>query len=265
MLKALREGAGWSTREAAEFIGKHPATYRKFEGRAETISKGDLRALVNEWGLEDDEVQVMIELCDQAKQSDWTSKLRLTEGMRRLLGFEAIATAIKAYEGTFVCGALQTEEYARSIIRAVAPEAAEEVIAKAVSLRMERQQRNFGEAAPRMRLIQDEYAIRKTVGGKDVMIEQLQLLRNLDEKCELKVLPLRGPAHPGMLGSFWIFDFPQELSPAAVYAESHRTLYLTDSPTVNASERRFELLWESSLSPEDSDKLILEEIEELER
>jgi transcriptional regulator with XRE-family HTH domain len=266
MLRALREESGWNTFQAAEFIGKHVTTYRKFEAGVESPSKGDLRSLLNEWSLDGEELQIMLELCTQAKLPDWTSRFRyLPEAMRRLLGFENLATSIKAYENAAVFGPVQTEAYARFVIRACTPGATEEEIERQVELRMERQQRSWTNSPPELQLILSEAVIRSAVGGPQVMAGQLRHLVALPERCQLRVLPLRGPANPGMLGPFCIFEFEASISAPTVYVENRRVQYLSDPDTVDGTIADFNDLWDRALSAEDSLAAILEAIEELSR
>lgn len=266
MLRALREESGWNTFQAAEFIGKHVTTYRKFEAGVESPSKGDLRALLHEWSLDGEELQIMLELCTQAKLPDWTSRFRyLPDVMRRLLGFENLATRVRVYQSATVFGPVQTEAYARSIMRSFAPRASEEEVQRQVELRMERQQRTYSNSKPVLQLILDEAVIRRIVGGPDVMAEQLRHLTDLPANSELRILPLRGPAHPGMLGSFCIFEFDGDISPPSVYVENRRVQYLSDPDTVGDTIADFEVLWDRALNREASRAAILEAIEELSR
>jgi transcriptional regulator with XRE-family HTH domain len=266
MLRALREESGWNTFQAAEFIGKHVTTYRKFEAGVESPSKGDLRALLREWSLDGEELQIMLELCTQAKLPDWTSRFRnLPEAMRRLLGFENLATRIRAYETGSVFGLVQTEEYARSIIQTFARHATEAEVERQVELRMERQRRNLEGNPPEIQVILDEAVIRRAVGGPEVMADQLRHLTGLPERCELRILPLRGSAHPGMLGPFWIFEFEPSISSPTVYVENRRVQYLSDPATVENTIADFDEMWDRALSREASRAAILEAIEELSR
>ena len=65
-----------------------------------------------------------------------------------LIGLESEAASISNYEQALVPGLLQTEGYARAVIRAARPGDTPEDIARRVEVRMARQQRLAGRRAP---------------------------------------------------------------------------------------------------------------------
>ena len=63
-------------------------------------------------------------------------------------------------------------------------------------------------------VVLDEAALRRPVGGVDIMRRQMIRLQELNdrEEVDIRVLPLAVGAHPALTGPFAILDFPAEAS-----------------------------------------------------
>src|ERR1022692_1430843 len=81
------------------------------------------------------------------------------------IGLEQEATAIPCYSTYYMPGLLQTEDYARTIIKAIAPKMDPAIHQQRVEVRMRRQQRLDNANRPRYRVLLDEAALRRRVGG----------------------------------------------------------------------------------------------------
>jgi hypothetical protein len=84
---------------------------------------------------------------------------------------------------------------------------------RVVDLRMERQQRMFdGSGRPAGVFVLDEAAVRREVGGKEVLDEQLGRLLDFGSRPEVsvRVLPFEAGAHYSTLGSFVLLGFPDD-------------------------------------------------------
>jgi hypothetical protein len=105
----------------------------------------------------------------------------------------------------------------------------------------------------------DEAAIRRMVGGPEVMNGQLmRLLEEIKKKnVILQILPFEAGAHPGMAGAFTLLDFPNPADPELVYVESIAGDELIEG---HAEIRRFGVIFDQlramALSPRDSVALI---------
>jgi Domain of unknown function (DUF5753) len=159
------------------------------------------------------------------------------------IGFEDQAMSISNYESLFVPGLLQTEEYARAQLRGTLPTATDAEVENRVQARMERQPVLLKDDAPKLWAIVDEAALRRQVGGRDVMRGQAARLleaRSLPN-VTIQVIPYGAGAHPGMDGSFVILGFPDADDPSIVYSESAAGgLFLEE----DAEIRRYILMFE---------------------
>jgi hypothetical protein len=117
----------------------------------------------------------------------------------------------------------------RAVIRGAHLDESNEGLERRIALRMARQVLLTQEHAPRLWAVVDEGALRRPVGGPDVLRAQLERLIEAAElpNVRLQVLPFAAGAHPAMVGAFSILRFPEPELPDVVYLE-HLTnaLYL---------------------------------------
>ena len=85
---------------------------------------------------------------------------------RTYIGFEGEARSVWNYESLFVPGLLQTEDYARAVIRGGFPSASRDEVERRVQVRMERQDVLRGDDPLELWGIVDEAALRRQVGGR---------------------------------------------------------------------------------------------------
>jgi hypothetical protein len=169
------------------------------------------------------------------------------------------------YEQELVPGLLQTEDYARAIIRATRPGDTPEDIARRVEVRMARQQALARDDAPRLWVVISEGAIRRVVGGQATMAGQLRSLASSRDRpvVTVQVLPFTSGEHPAMTGSFVILDFPGD-DPGAVYLESAASsLYLERSADVTWYAEAFRFMQAAALGPKESRDMLMAAAHEL--
>jgi hypothetical protein len=90
-----------------------------------------------------------------------------------------------------------------------------------VALRLGRQALLERPGAPRLWAVVDEAALRRPVGGREVMRAQLERLVEATKlpNVTLQVLPFAAGAHPAMVGAFSILRFAGQELPDVVYLE----------------------------------------------
>jgi len=204
------------------------------------------------------------ELLDLWEKSNQPSDLQpleesLPEAYRDFIAFEAEAAELSAFEGFFIPGLLQTEAYARAVIRSQLPEQTDDGIEARVAVRMRRQAALTRPDAARLWAVLDEAAIRRTVGSTNVMREQLDELvavGRAGNTVTVQVIPFAAGAHTGMTGSFLVMDFP-DLDPPLVYIENFSGGLIRESPEeVDRYRSNFHRLAAQALSPLASLQLI---------
>ena len=127
---------------------------------------------------------------------------------------ESHARRLRNFELVVVPGLLQTEAYARAVLRTRVG-ATEEELDEAVAARLERQRILEREHPPQLWVLIDESVLRRPVGGAQVMAEQLEFLASTARRPHIviQVIPLAAGAHEGMRGgAFVLADFEDDPS-----------------------------------------------------
>jgi hypothetical protein len=129
---------------------------------------------------------------------------------------ESRAVAIDSFQDSVVPGLLQIKEYADAVIRAADNDLPEEQLRRFVELRMNRQRRLSQPEPIQLSVIIDEGALRRTVGGPEVMRAQLAHLRSMAgwPNVEVMILPLAAGAHASPNGAFDVFRMRRPYPPA---------------------------------------------------
>src|SRR5690606_34758935 len=175
------------------------------------------------------------------------------------VGLEAAAGSIRAYEQQVVPGLLQTEEYARALIRAARPDITAEEVEKRVRVRRNRQSLLSQDDPIDLWVVLDETVVSRPVGGDAVMRDQLEYLVKAADlpNVTLQILPFEAGAHAGMDGTFTILDFPEPGDPAVVYAENATGgLFLEKPEELQKYVFIFDHIRAAAMRPEESVDLI---------
>ena len=259
-LRRLRHEAGLSIEDVAGGLGWQPSKLSRIENRQVGISTADLRKLLATYKVENRAYSD--ELADMARRATergwWQSysSAVVPIALANLIGLEAEARTIRSYEPELVPGLLQTEAYARAIMRAWQPSWTAAEIDRRVDIRMARQEvlRQAG-TSPQGNCIINEAVLRRTVGGNEVMHEQIETLAKERDPANVtvQVLPFNSGAHPAMAGPFQILTFHDPGDLGIVHVESAMTAITLEQPE---ELRRYDEIWGSlqarALSPEDS-------------
>jgi transcriptional regulator with XRE-family HTH domain len=162
---------------------------------------------------------------------------------------EARATRICTYQAQVVHGLLQTEEYARALMREARPRESPERLETEVAARMGRQSIMGRREPPLLWAILDEAVVRRPVGGRAVMAAQLERLLKDAESTNtvIQVLPFDTGAHAGTDSSFTLWTYANRDD--VLYVEGLLTGNVVESQVkVTAAQVAYDLLQASSLS-----------------
>lgn len=183
------------------------------------------------------------------------------EQYRRLMAMEERARSIEQYAGSFVPGLVQTEAYARALLRVGRPKASEEAIEELVAARLARQELLRADPPPDFSMILDEAAIRRPIGGLAAMREQLTaLLALVNTSTVVQVLPYRHGEHALLGGSLKLMILDD--GTAVAYEESIDTGTLLEDPeSVSTRQRTYDLLRSCALSPRETGAILLSAME----
>jgi Domain of unknown function (DUF5753)/Helix-turn-helix domain len=267
-LRRLRTEAGVSREEAGEAIRASEWKIHRLENGQVGFKQRDIIDLLRLYGVTDpDDIAAFLELAREANAPGWWQDYGdvLPQWFRAYVDLEAVATLIRTYEGQLVPGLLQTDDYVRAVIHDTSLESSEEV-GRRVRLRMARQTLLTGEHPPRLWAVVDEAALRRPVGGREVMRGQVERLIAATKlpNVTLQILPLARGAHPAMVGAFSILRFADRQLPDVVYLE-HLTnaLYLDKRDEVERYLDVMELLCVDSEPPAKTVELLTKILDEL--
>lgn len=148
---------------------------------------------------------------------------------------------------------LQTDAYARAVIRASQPREPQTKVDAKVEARLARAHIFDEPDAPEYWAILHESLIRQPIGVSDVMAEQFEHILELTERARLllQVLPTDIGAHPFMIGTATFLTFQD--APSVMYTEGLFHGQLLDDPgLVKRYTRSYDLLRAAALSPKAS-------------
>lgn len=213
-LRAIREAAAVSRTDAAAYVGLGAPTLSKIEHGKQNIGIGNLRALLQLYGVDEETHAELLSEGIQANKKDWWIGYAdvVPEWFRIFIGIESDADQILTYESELIPGLLQTEEYTAAVRRAAVPDASDEDARRYAKLRRDRQGHLVGDAPPVFHAVINEGALRRVVGSPAVMRDQLKhlLTRAELDHVRLQVLPFSAGAHPGVSGAFSILLFAED-------------------------------------------------------
>ncbi|MEU3713186.1 helix-turn-helix domain-containing protein [Streptomyces catenulae] len=225
-LQDLREKAGLSFEQAAEALDVTHATVRRMEKAEVGLKIPYVEKLLATYGVtEPTEIAGFVSLAREANRPGWWHRFRdvLPDWFSAYVSLESEANLIRGYQPAYVPGLLQTEEYARAVLRAGMPHAAADDIDRSVALRMERQSLLTRENAPTLWVVMDETVLRRPIGD-DPQVMRDQIARLVEATAlpnvRLQIIPFAAGPHPAMYGPFHIFRFPIPELPDIAYAES---------------------------------------------
>ena len=235
-LQALREKARMSYADAAEVIYSSEWTVRRMERAEGGLKPLMVKALLIAYGVTDvREIDSFLSLAREASKPGWWHRYGdvLPDWFKVAVGLEESASLIRAYEPQVVPGLLQTEAYIRAIAAANFPAETHEESERRVALRLARQELLIRPAPPDYWVVLEETALRRPVGGTDVIREQIKHLidRAAQPNITIQVIPFAAGWHPAMYGMFNIFRFPDNSMPDVVYSEA-----LTSATYLNKPE-----------------------------
>lgn len=207
----------------------------------------------------------LLELASNAREPNWLehSIPGISPRLSAFIEYERTASAIFAWEPLLIPGLLQTPDYVRTILAAAGRSRAEEELR--IKVRLMRQEVLDGWNSSPYTALLAETALRQRRGGAEIMVPQLRHLAEMAQRrnVSVRVLPDNEDFHPGLNGSFVIFDYAD--LPPIVFLEQYRgSAYLYDEQQVadyRAAQRAMAAL---ALSEQESCVLIRGVIADLE-
>ncbi|MGX1914682.1 helix-turn-helix domain-containing protein [Streptomyces phaeochromogenes] len=259
-LRALRARAGLKSGEAARLVGWHQSKVSRIETGRSGVKPTDVELLLDAYDVRDAELRellVVLAGSDDNGRHHWWHAYRglLPSTYSDFISLESQASVMRTLENSVVPGLLQTPEYAREVTLAAVDGAPDDKVDALVEVRLARQDVLRSNPPLRLSAVLDEAALRRTVGGPEVMARQLEHLGEAAQlpHVRIQVLPFGVGAHVGVTGPFVIFSFPST-SDLDVVVLDHLTssLYLERKEDLQAYSEAFDSLQVHALSPEET-------------
>jgi transcriptional regulator with XRE-family HTH domain len=233
-LHRLRESRGITAEQAADAIrGSHSKISRMEHGRV-GFKERDVADLLTLYGVTDNEERAaLFNLAREAKTPGWWHAYSdiVPSWAQPYVGLEAAASVIRTFQVQLVPGLLQTESYARALIGQGSATTDEE-IARRSELRASRQEILRRPDAPQLWVVIDEAALRRPVGSREIVREQLEHLIEVADHpaVTLQIMPFSAGAHSAMGGPFTILRFAEPDLADVVYIEQLTSALYLDKP-----------------------------------
>jgi transcriptional regulator with XRE-family HTH domain len=266
-LRRLREAAKLTCEEVAEQLECSASKISRVETGRVSVAPRDVRDMLEIYAVPEHQRDALVQLARESRQKGWWHAYAdsLQPHIATYLGMESAASQIRIYEVNLIPGLLQTEEYARAVLTAGTVSSPRSDVERQVALKMERQ-RVAMTGPPTVWAVLDEAALRRRVGGPEVMRVQLEYLRELGglRNVRLQVIPFGGGAHPAMGRPFIILAFGEEADPDVVYLKNLTgALWVENAEEVDRYNVFFNHLQAAALSFDDSAALMAAVLKEM--
>lgn len=261
-LRRHRESLGYRLDDAARILECDRSKISRIESGQRGIRPRDLRDLLTEYGVGDQEQQTLTAIAHPHRDHGWWRPYTdvLPGTWLDYLITESAATQIQSYQPQQVPDLLQTREYAHALAAAdpALPPDTQDLFLEAM---LTRQQLTLEERKPDLTVVIGEAALHQVVGGPEVMRAQLTHLAELTAThphITLQVLPFATGAHPASAsGPLTILRFADAPSLGIVHLPGPcGGIILDSSPDVASHAQAFTLLRASALIPAATTQLL---------
>jgi transcriptional regulator with XRE-family HTH domain len=194
-LRRLREAAKLTCEEVAEQLECSASKISRVETGRVSVSPRDVRDMLEIYGVPEPQRDALVQLARESRQKGWWHAYAdsLQPHVLTYLGMETAASEIRIYEVNLIPGLLQTEEYARAVINAGVVTSPRFDVERQVAVKMERQR--LAMTSPQVWAVLDEAALRRQVGGPEVM----RVILAFSEEADPDVVYLKN-----LTGALWV-------------------------------------------------------------
>jgi transcriptional regulator with XRE-family HTH domain len=245
-LRRLRETAGLTIEKVAEDLECSSSKISRIETAQVTATPRDVRDMLEIYQVHGQQREELLRVAREARQKGWWQAYRDLP-YSAVADLETEASSIRMYSALLVPGLLQTEDYAKALLRAIRFDLEPAGIQHRLELRMARQSLLTREDPPALWVVLQRLADAVTLPSVTV-----------------QVLPFGAGAHPGLDGPFTIIGFPDRADRDVVYIENVTSdAYIEDSDATRRYASIFDHLLATARSPADSAELFAKVAKEL--
>jgi len=255
-LRILRNEHNLTVEDVAEKLLCSATKISRLETAARRPSLRDVRDLCTLYGVDEATSAELMSLARGAREQTWWTQYE-DLNLDPYLGLEQDAIAVTSCTTHLFPALLQTEEYTRAVIKAIAPKMDPGIYQQRVEARMLRQQRILEkDNPPRYRVFLDEAVLVRRVGDPALMARQLDKVLDAvsSNKATVQVISFDVGVHGSQDSNFILFELEEGSGhPPVVFVEGLIGNQYHERRTDIARYREaIELLRDSALSPRDS-------------
>lgn len=208
-IRQFRDQNGITREQIANRLGWDLTKLSRVEQGSTTLAPAEVDVLVSMFDLTDTDATELRRLGKEARKR--ASYGKTPDWARTFVEWEQDSTEFLTWESELIPGLLQTADYARAVIDASVV-AAQDDVDRMVADRLKRQELLTGSQLPEFAAVLSEAALRRMVGGTEVMKAQLDKLKELAAlpHVTLQVLPFSSGAHAAMGSSFTVLRLRDE-------------------------------------------------------
>ncbi|MER5517233.1 helix-turn-helix transcriptional regulator [Streptomyces sp. NPDC002763] len=242
-IKVWREAAGMRQSELGTAIGYSEEMVSAVE-RGRRIPKPDFLEKADEVLGAGGKLALMKEDVERA---------RYPKKVRDLAKLEEEAVELGAYANHNMHGLLQTPEYARALFAMRRPAYPEDELERQVAARMARRGVFDRVPLPLLTFVQEEVTLRRPIGGRMVLRQQLEHLLQLGRlrHVEIQVMPTDREDHAGMGGPIRLLKLQDGKALGHSEAQLHSRV-ISDPREVQIMEMRYGMIRAQALPPRES-------------
>jgi transcriptional regulator with XRE-family HTH domain len=222
-LRRLREQAELTCEDVGQRLECSGTRISRMETGRISVRPGDVRELLEVYGVTGAGADSLVQLAREARRKGWWHAYGrvLPPWFEAYIGLESEAVRLRDFQVLAVPGLLQTEDYARAVLRAAPRPRSSAEIDRQVALRMQRQAVLAQGGPPDLWVVLSESVLRVHAGGPALMRAQFRRLAGDAERpnITLQVLPFTSAAHVHPISPFTMLEFPDAADPAVVYLE----------------------------------------------
>jgi len=276
-LRDARERASRTQQEVAEEMEWSLSKVIRIENGDNSIAPNDLRPLLSYLGITD-KVEIAEHMADariarRRQRQAWYQRPEfrehLTPAMTRLIEYEAEATIVRYFYINYVAGALQTPEYAQTLINryeVVLDHTLMESRLRARQLRRKDLLDRATAGAIDIRALFDESVFRRTNGDRTILADQLRELDQLSSQgvIKLRMVPFDATAAVTNLAGFDLLTLPD--AGEVLYREIGLTDEVVENhATTSRLRERFDQIWSNVANENNTHDFVRQQISDLEK
>ncbi|OLT27478.1 transcriptional regulator [Nocardiopsis sp. CNR-923] len=262
ILREMRERKGLPLREVAEYLQRNLATIGRCEQGIYPIRRVDAAAMMDLYGVNDKKQRdAVLELAGEVWKTGWWEQYSKDDVWSSTIDrawLENRSHALRTFATVTIPGLLQTEEYARGLMLIADRHSTKREIERWVKLRMDRQ-RVLERAEPLyLSAVIDEAVLRRQVGGREVMAQQLRHLSTkvAEPNIDVRVLPFTAGAHASPDGPFTLLKMSDPF-PEVAHVESPAGSIYLETESVDRLVDTYDWLHENSLNNEETAEFLV--------